>query len=93
MTWDDAPDLLKVNEVADLMRVHVATVYRRLEAGKWDDFAWKVGNDWRIEKAPLKEHLRERPVHSRERAFDPMPRSSRVGFERLLENEMRRAAA
>jgi excisionase family DNA binding protein len=95
VNWDDAPDLLKVNEVAELMRVHVATVYRRLEDKKqpWGQFAWKVGNDWRIEKAPLKEHLRYRPVHSRESSPDPMPKPSRVRFREKLANERRRAMA
>ncbi len=93
MNWDDAPDLLKVDEAAMLLRCHVATCYRRLEDGRWDAFAWKLGNDWRIEKVPLKEHLRDRPVHSRESSPDPMPKPSRVRFRERLANERRRAMA
>jgi excisionase family DNA binding protein len=92
-SWSTAPDLLTVDEAAGLMRCHNSTVYRRLEDGRWDAFAWKLGNDWRIEKAPLLNHLRYRPVHPRESAPDPMPKPNRVRFRERLANERRRAMA
>lgn len=91
LIWDDAPDLLTVNETATLLRRNVSTIYRRLERGEWP-FAWKDGNDWRIEKDALLDHLRHRPIHTRRPACDPMPDPTRVRFEQMLETEMRRAA-
>jgi excisionase family DNA binding protein len=87
----DAPDFLTVEETALLIRRHVSTVYRRLERGEWP-FAWKEGNDWRIEKSALLDHLRHAPIHTRKPATDPMPQPSRARFEQLLETEMRRVA-
>jgi excisionase family DNA binding protein len=83
--------ILTVQETASLLKRHASTIYRRLEGGEWP-FAWKDGNDWRIEKDALLDHLRHRPIHTRKAAEDPMPQPSRVRFEQMLETEMRRAA-
>lgn len=85
-----ADEILTVNETATLLKRHPSTIYRRLERGEWT-FAWKDGQDWRIEKDKLLEHLRSAPVPTRKPATDPMPRSSRASFEALLADEERRA--
>lgn len=69
----EAPEILTVDETAELLRCHNSTIYRKLERGEWP-FAWKLGKDWRIEKDELMEHLRNKPVHTRQKAEDPMPR-------------------
>lgn len=86
-------ELLTVNETAELLRRHPSTIYRRLEAGEWP-FAWKDGNDWRIEKDALLTHLRSRPIHTRAAAPDPMHRphpAARARFRELIDKEGRRA--
>lgn len=88
-------DLLTVDETAALLKRHNSTIYRRLESGEWDAFAWKDGKDWRIEEGPLLNHLRSRPVRTRRPAEDPMPRpsASRARFRAELEAMERRQAA
>jgi len=81
-------DFLTVPEAADLIRVSECTVHRKLRKGEWDDFAWKAGKAWRIEKGPLLEHLRKKPL--RESNPDPMPPTTRRA---RFEAEMKKAMA
>ncbi len=87
--WADAPDFLTVDEAAELLRRHVSTVYRRLERGHWP-FAWKDGNDWRIEKDALREHLKSASIPTRKAASDPMIQTKRVRFDREMDEALRR---
>lgn len=78
--------LLTVQETAELLRRHPSTIYRRLERGEWP-FAWKDGNDWRIEREALMQHLRSHSIPTRRAPEDPMPKihaSSRARFRAIL---------
>jgi excisionase family DNA binding protein len=90
VTFEDAPKLLKVEEAAELLRCHSITVYRKLEKGEWSTFAWKLGQEWRIERDGLEQHLRKQPL--REPVEDPMPRKRRARFDALVASEMKGAA-
>lgn len=86
MTWDSAPDLLTVKEVAALVRRSPNCVYLRLEKGEWahQPWAWKEGKDWRIERDPLREYLRKNKAPQRRKAEDPMPKAKVDDFEKQL---------
>ena len=82
MTWDSAPDLLKVPEAAELLRVSEKTIRRRLNSDWGERCALKIGHEWRIEKSALREVLKERPI--REKNSDPMPQTGRARFREKL---------
>lgn len=88
-------ELLTVDEAAELLKRHVSTIYRRLERGEWEGFAWKEGKDWRIEKDGMLAHLRARPIHTRRPAEDPMPRVTAGSSDRFraILAQKRKAAA
>ena len=52
------PETITPEEAAEILRVNTHTVYRALRAGKLP--GGKVGNQWRIRKIDLEEHLRGR---------------------------------
>ena len=58
-------------EAARYLRVHSQTVYRRLRAGKLPGA--KVGDQWRIRKADLDQHLKG---HAQEGIYDEEPLSA-----------------
>lgn len=49
------PNLLTVQEVADLLRVHQRTAYRLITKG--DIKAIKIGSQWRVPEAALMEFI------------------------------------
>lgn len=87
-------ELLTVVEAAELLKRHPSTVYRRLESGEWEAFSWKDGKDWRIEKTPMLEYLRSRPVRTRRPVEDPMPpiKGGRDRFRAILAQKREAAA-
>lgn len=52
------PEFLTVEEIANRLRVHEDTVLRWIRAGRLK--AYKIGRDYRIEKADYEEFLRQR---------------------------------
>jgi len=50
--------VLTLQEVADLLRVHPNTVYRRAREGTIP--AFKIGSDWRFHRASIEEWMRAR---------------------------------
>jgi excisionase family DNA binding protein len=65
-------DILTPEEAARYLRVHSQTVYRRLRAGKLPGA--KVGDQWRIRKADLDQHLKGGPAQ--EALYDEEPLSA-----------------
>lgn len=63
-TWHgELESVLTIGEVAQILRVHPATVYRVVRRGELPGF--KIGNSWRINKASLDLWLSaERPHRS-----------------------------
>jgi excisionase family DNA binding protein len=55
-------EMITPEEAAEILRVNTHTVYRALRAGKLP--GGKVGNQWRIRKADLDEHLKGRQSQS-----------------------------
>jgi excisionase family DNA binding protein len=64
-------DILTPEEAARYLRVHSQTIYRRLRAGKLPGA--KVGDQWRIRKADLDQHLKGRVQDER---YDEEPLSA-----------------
>ncbi len=54
----DEPAFLTVEEIANRLRVHEDTVLRWIRTRRLK--AYKIGRDYRIEKADFEEFLRER---------------------------------
>lgn len=90
-------EILTVNEAAELVRRHPSTIYRRLEAedSPWHSFAFKEGKDWRIEREGMLAFLKQRPIHTRRPAEDPMPRVNAGSSDRFraILAQKRKAAA
>lgn len=53
---DELPEVLTVQEAAGLLRISVSTAKRLAAAGQLPGAA-KFGNQWRVSKAALLEHL------------------------------------
>jgi excisionase family DNA binding protein len=51
-------EVLTVEEVADLLKVHRTTVYRMLKSGELP--AFKIGSDWRFNRVRIEEWLKSR---------------------------------
>ena len=51
-------EVLTVEEVADLLKVHRTTVYRMLKTGELP--AFKIGSDWRFYRVRMEEWLKSR---------------------------------
>lgn len=56
MTFNELPDLLTVNEVADYLRLTNIQVYNLIYDKKLP--AFKVGGSWRIKKETIQELMR-----------------------------------
>lgn len=54
----DAPEVMKVAEVADILRVREAVVYEWLNKGTITGY--QIGRSWRILRDELKDTLRKR---------------------------------
>ena len=53
-----APEILTVEQVAELLHLHTMTVYRLVKEGKLPGF--KVGGRWRFEKTALETWMVDR---------------------------------
>src|SRR5436305_7100545 len=53
----DSPALLTASEVADLLRLNLQGVQRKLQAGEIPGY--RIGREWRIERAQLLEWLEQ----------------------------------
>jgi excisionase family DNA binding protein len=52
-------EVLTVKEVSEMLRIHKATLYRLVKAGKIPRF--RIGSDWRFRSDLLKRWMAERP--------------------------------
>lgn len=62
-------ELLKVEQVAALLRLHVMTVYRLAKEGKLPGF--KVGGRWRFQREALEAWMLDRAQWNRSQAKGP----------------------
>jgi excisionase family DNA binding protein len=51
-------EVLTVEEVANLLKIHRTTVYRMLKSGELP--AFKIGSDWRFNRVHIEEWLKSR---------------------------------
>ena len=58
-----ASEILKIGEVAELLQLHVMTVYRLSKEGKLPGF--KVGGRWRFHRTTLEEWMVDRTQENR----------------------------
>ena len=59
-TWQtEFESVLTIGEVAEILRVHPATIYRLVRRGELPGF--KIGNTWRINRASLELWLLAEP--------------------------------
>jgi excisionase family DNA binding protein len=58
--WENLPDVLTVQEAANILRIHFNTVKRLLNLGKLP--GRKVGRQWRIDRDDLKQFIDKKEV-------------------------------
>jgi len=58
-----ASDILKIEQVAELLHLHVMTVYRLAKSGKLPGF--KVGGRWRFHRSALEDWMADRALINR----------------------------
>ena len=73
-----APEILDVEEVAQLLHLHVMTVYRLVKQGKLPGF--KVGGRWRFHRSALENWMVDRAQVARMEA-----ENRRLGLKRSPE--------
>jgi len=57
-------EILTVEEISELLRVHPSTIYRMLKRNEIPGF--KVGNDWRFQTGNIKQWLDQKAKASRD---------------------------
>lgn len=55
---DNEPEVMTLDELAAMLRVHRSTIYRMLAAGELP--AFKMGSDWRFTRATIKAWMAKR---------------------------------
>ncbi|MGA7869542.1 MAG: helix-turn-helix domain-containing protein [Candidatus Binatus sp.] len=58
------PEILTVEEISELLRVHPSTIYRMLKRKEIPGF--KVGNDWRFQTGNIRQWLDQKARNSRD---------------------------
>src|SRR5258707_654028 len=80
----DSPALLTASEVADLLRLSLQVVQRKLQAGEIPGY--RIGRDWRVDRQQLMEwlegHSNRRQADDSGRWFDAAGRLTKLPAQR-----------
>ena len=66
---DDPIDVMRLDELADYLKVSKSTLYKLVQRGSLP--GQKVGKQWRFHKSAVDDWLRQHPEHLREKGNRP----------------------